>query len=133
MFNSANFDHRDGLLDGVRCFFFNHGHDLAQAAALLGGAAAEARVISCAVRLETATRIDRRIKSDLRAFHRLLALHDVGDPERLETALFSELHPASPEVEIICLLTELLDDLLGSIGLEPDCDCFFDDIEIFAA
>lgn len=135
MFDSANFDHRDELLDGVRCFFFDHGHKLAQAAALLGGTAAEARVVSCGLRLETATRVDRRLRSDLVAFHRLLALHDFGDPECLETALFSELHPASPEVETICLLTELLDDFLRSIGLEADFDCnrVSDDIEMFAA
>ena len=129
MFDSANFDHRDELLDDVRCFFFDHGHELAQAAALLGGVAAEARVVSCALRLETATRVDRRIQSDLIAFHRLLGLHDVGDPECIETALFSYLHPASAEVETICLLTELLDDLLHTMGIKPDCDRVFDDID----
>lgn len=133
MFDSADFYHRNELLDGVRCFFFDHGHELAQAAALLGGTAAEARVVSCALRLEAATRVDRRIQSDLLAFHRLIALHDVGDPECLETALFSELHPASAEVETICLLTEMLDDLLQTIGLEPDSDRMFDDIDVLAA
>ncbi|WP_316015104.1 hypothetical protein [Roseobacter sp. HKCCA0434] len=133
MLDSANFDHRDALLDGVRCFFFDHGHELAQAAALLGGAVAEARVVSCALRLETAARIDRRVQSDLVAFHRLLALGDVGDPECLETALFANLHPASAEVETICLLTELLDDLLHAMGLEADCGRVFDDIGTFAA
>lgn len=133
MFDSADLNHRDELLDRVRCFFFDHGHELAQAAAFLGGAAAEARVVSCALRLEAATRVDRRIQSDLLAFHRLIALHDVGDPECLETALFSELHPASAEVETICLLTEVLDDLLRTIGLEPDCDRMFDDIDVLSA
>ncbi|MDT0683102.1 hypothetical protein RM543_10425 [Roseicyclus sp. F158] len=133
MFDSANFDHRDELLDSVHCFFFDHGHHLAQAAALLGRAAAEARVVSCALRLEAATRVDRCIQSDLVAFHQLLALHDVGDPECLETALFANLHPASAEVETICLLTEQLDDLLHDIGCEPDCGRVFDDIDVFAA
>lgn len=32
----------------ARCLFFDHGHKLAEAAAMLGGASAEARVVSCA-------------------------------------------------------------------------------------
>ena len=79
---------RDGNLDCVRCFFFEQGHELASAAALLGGASAEARVVSCAIHLETNARIDLRAKQDLLALHRLLGLHDVGNPDNLETALF---------------------------------------------
>ena len=100
---------------------------------MLGGDPAEARVVSGAVRLETATRIDRRIQIDLLPFHQLLTLHNVGDPEALETALFAVLHLESPEVEVICLLPELLDDLLRSIGLELDIDGVSDDFEPFAA
>jgi hypothetical protein len=106
---------RDAVLTRVRCFFFDHGHDLARAAGILGGAAAEARVVSCAIELETTARVGDRIKRELIAFHRLLGLHDVGDPDDLETALFSTLHPASAEVETICLLTDLLEDLLVDI------------------
>ena len=115
MFDSLPTEPRDEVLDRVRCFFFDYGHDLARAAARLGGAAAEARVVSSAIDLETTLRIDRRIKRDLVALHRLLGLQDVGDPDDLETALFSTLHPASAEVETICLLTDMLDDLLRAI------------------
>ncbi|MDD9738057.1 hypothetical protein PVW53_21375 [Seohaeicola sp. SP36] len=115
MFDSLPTEPRDHILDRARCFFFDHGHDLASAAAMLGGAAAEARVVSCAIHLEETGRIDRRTRRDLVALHRLLALHDVGDPDDLETALFSTLHPASAEVETICLLTDMLEDLLRAI------------------
>jgi hypothetical protein len=113
---------RDEGLATARSLFFHHGYDIAQAAALLGGGAAEARVISCALRLETATRIDARIRRDLVAIHRLLALHDMGDPECLETGYFGDLHPGSAEVETICLLTDLLDDLLRSMGVDTERD-----------
>ena len=115
MFDYFSAEPRDEIAGRVRCFFIEHGHDLACAAALLGGASAEARVISCANRLETATRIDRRIKGDLVATHRLLGLQDDCDPDSLETALISTLHPASAEVETICILTDRLDDLLRAI------------------
>ena len=122
MFDAVDFTERDEALANARSLFFHHGHDIAQAAALLGGAVAEARVISCALRLETATRIDARIRRDLVAMHRLLALHDVGDPECLDPDYFCDLHPASAEVETICLLTDRLDDLLRSMGVDMEHD-----------
>jgi hypothetical protein len=103
----------------VSRFFFDYGHELAEAARLLGGAAAEARVVSCGIRLETASRIDSRIRRDLVAFFRLLALHDVGDPDRVETELFAAICPASPPVETICLLADLLEELLHRIDDDP--------------
>jgi hypothetical protein len=115
MFDSLPTEPRDELLARVRCFFFDHGHDLAQAAGLLGGPAAEARVLSCAIDLDTKGRIDHRVRRNLAALHRLLALDNVGDPDVLETALFSTLHPSSVEVETICLLTDMLADLLRDI------------------
>lgn len=117
MFDSLPTGSRDEILDRVGCFFFDHGHDLAAAAAMLGGAAAEARVVSCAIHIEATHRMDRRIKRDLVAFLRLLSLHDVGDPDTLETALSSALHPASREVEMICRLTDLVADLLREIDV----------------
>ena len=94
-----------------------------EAARLLGGVAAEARVISCGMHLENATRIDSRIRRDLVAFHRLLGLHDVGDPDRIETELFSAISPSSPHVETICILTDLLEDLLRAIEDDPAASC----------
>jgi hypothetical protein len=115
MFDALPSENHDAVLTAVRAFFTDHGHELADAARLLGGAAAEARVVSCGLRLETATRIDAQIRRDLASLHRLLALTDVGDPERIERALFSTIDPASRLVDTICLLTEMLEDLLRTI------------------
>lgn len=73
--------------------------------------------MSCAIRLETARRIDRRIERDLIALHRLLSLENVGDPDSLEAALFAMLDPATPDVDRICWLTDRLDDLLRDIDV----------------
>lgn len=115
MFDHLHSETRDETLDLARCFFFDHGHDLAAAAALLGGAHGEARVVSCGLHVEAASRMTHRIQRELIALHRLISLADVGDPDRLETELFSAVNPASPEVESICLLTDLLEELLSEI------------------
>ena len=57
----------------------------------------------------------RRLTQDIAAFYRLLGLRDVHDPDRLESAYFSEMHPTHPSVDNICLLTDLLKDLLNDI------------------
>jgi hypothetical protein len=115
MFDFLPTEARDDILARVRSLFHDHGHDLALAASLLGGPAAEARVVACALRIEAARRLDRRSLRDLAAMHQVLSLQHVGDPDRLETALFSELHPASATVEAICRLTDMLGNLLRDI------------------
>lgn len=102
-------------LDLARCLFFVHGQELADAAARLGGPHCEERVVSCALEIETASLMNHRIRRELVAFHRLLSLEDVGYPERLETVLFAGLDLANSEVEEICLLTDLLAELLNQI------------------
>ncbi len=115
MFDYAPTEPRDEPLVLARCLFFDHGHELAEAAAVLGGASAEARVVSCALQLQDAGRITPRIERDLVSLHRLLALDRVGDPECLETALFLEIDPACRQVETICLLTDMLADILEAV------------------
>ncbi|MFC0200971.1 hypothetical protein [Paracoccus rhizosphaerae] len=66
--------------------FFNHGHDLAEAAAQLGGACGKARVVSCGLQIEAATRMTFRIRRELAAIHRLLALENVGNLALLHEA-----------------------------------------------
>lgn len=122
MFDSSLKETRDTALDRVRCFFFDHGHRLAEAASLLGGSAAERRVVSLSLRLETAKRIDRQIYQGLIALHSLLTLQDVGNPGRVESGYFSTLHPASREVEQLCLLADLFTDLLAGIGIDAQRD-----------
>lgn len=115
MFDQLPTEIHDETLDSARRLFFDRGHQLAHAAARLGGAHGEARVVSCGLQLEAASQMTHRIGKELQAVHRLLSLADVGDPDRIETELFSAMNPASPEVEAICLLTDLLHDLLVEI------------------
>lgn len=124
MFDSCPTEARFDLLERIRRFFLLHGPDLAMAASRLGGAAAARRVASCADRLETAGRIDHHIRWELTAVHRLLSLEDVGDPDNIETSFFFDLDldldPGSAEVEIICRLTDMLDDLLQELDAAAD-------------
>lgn len=106
--------HQDVLVQ-TRCFFAEHGHQLTSVAGMLGGAAGEAKVVSCALRLDECARIDRRLKRDLEAVHRLLTLHGLFDPTDPNSDSVPALDPASREVETICLLTDLLQDLLRRI------------------
>lgn len=115
MFDFTHTEQTRETFDLARTLFLDHGQDLAVAARYLGGEAGESRVRSCALQLEAATRMDFRIRRNLVAIHSLLALENVGDPDCLETELFSNLHPGSAEVETICVLTELLEDLLLQI------------------
>ncbi len=85
---------------------------LQNAALVLGGGLA----LECAQHLLdhllSTGELIRRARIDLVSLHELFSLKHVGDPERLETALFAEIDPADPMVENICLLTdELLDHM----------------------
>jgi hypothetical protein len=103
------------LLDEVRCFFFDHGHDLSDAARLIAGASGEARVIAMALNLESAVTLDGYIRRELASLHTLIALEDVQEGDPIETFLLSGPGPASQKVETICLLTDLLEDLLSKV------------------
>jgi hypothetical protein len=103
------------LLDEVRCFFSDHGHDLSDAAYLIAGLHGEARVISLALRLEGAVALNEGVRGDLAALHALLALENVREGDPIETFLLTGPGPASWKVEIICLLTDRLEDLLSRI------------------
>ena len=102
-------------LEAVQQFFSDQGRELTEAVRLLGGAGVKARAIACAVRLKTASNIDSRTRRDLAAIQRLLALQAVGHPDNIETALFSQMDPASRDVETICLLTDRLETLIEAI------------------
>lgn len=115
MFDHVPADIRDEPLILARCLFFDHGHRLAEAAAMLGGASAEARVISCALQLQDASKVTPPIRRDLVTLHQLFSLDRVGDPACVETAFFSAMNPASREVEVICLLTDMLADVLAAL------------------
>jgi hypothetical protein len=107
------------LLDEVRCFFSDHGHDLPDAARLIAGAHGEARVISLALRLERVAAIDEGLRRDLAGQHALLALEDVREGDPIETFLLTGPGLASRKVEIICLLTDRLEEFLSWIDAVP--------------
>ena len=111
MFDAMTLVERDEHLEAARSFFCQRARELADAALLLGGPSAEARVIRCSKRLMTASRFDGGLRRDLVALHRLFSLRDAGDAD----AALPDLDPASPEVEQICLLTDRLEDLLREI------------------
>jgi hypothetical protein len=113
MFDTLPTHSRNDLLHEVRCFFFDHGHDLSDAACLIAGVQGEARVIALALRLERATVLDDDIRRDLARLYDLLALEDVHEGDPIETFLLYGKGPASREVETICMLTDLLEDLLS--------------------
>ena len=117
------FDHMptaacDESLTIARHLFFDLGHDLAEAASRLGGACGEAKVVACALQIEAASQMTNRIRRELTALHRLLSLDAVGDPDCLETELFSSFDPAGPEVEKICLLTDRLEGLIEEVDFD---------------
>jgi hypothetical protein len=116
MFDISYDEIADAKLAAVRGFFATIGPELAEAARVLGGAAAEARVVNCAASLESASRIDARLIRELHFLHRLLLADVPIDPDDEGSTLFPYLDPASPAVELICVITDALTDLLEGIG-----------------
>ena len=117
MFDNFSNDVADQTLEKVRLFFGDYGHDLAEAVEKLSGSGGESRVISCALELERATQMNGRIRSALRAIYRVLSLDAHPDGDDFEDAFFLPFEPDSPEVERICLLTDLLGDLISEVDL----------------
>lgn len=103
-------------LAAVRAHFAEHGTALCNAAALIGGEAGAARVLRLMSALREASRLDRALRRRLVDLHRLLSLDLVGDAFEPDLLFWTDLDPASPDVENLCLLTDRLYDLLVEIG-----------------
>lgn len=116
MFDFVPEEFYDELFMLANCLFFEHGHELAKAAAMLGGASAETMVASCGHRLRNAGRITPCTWQNLLAIKQLLSLERVSDPESLESVLFFKINPECPEVEMICLLTDMLVTILDAVN-----------------
>lgn len=116
MFGTLPMAPRDAALAAAQCLFFDLGHRLAEAARLIGGLSAEAQVVALGVQLAHTPRMTDRIRRDLVALHRLLALDEVPADGLADAILLSGINLASPQVEEICVLTDLLEDLLETIG-----------------
>lgn len=66
--------------------------------------------------LREASRLDRKLRLQLVALHRLLSLDPVVDAFEPDLSSWVRLDPDSPEVEELCLLTDRLYDLLVELG-----------------
>jgi hypothetical protein len=109
-------------------FLSQNDEGLQNAALVLGGGLALNRVQYLLDHLRTSHELNRRARLDLVALHELFTLEYVGDPERLETALFAEIDPSDPMIEEICLLTDQLEDHMRAIDAAADLPVFQLDI-----
>lgn len=111
-------------------FLSENNEGLQNAALVLGGGKALKRVQYLLDRLTLNQQLNRRACLDLVALHELFTLKYVGDPLRLETALFAEIDPMDPMVEEICLLTDGLEDHMRAVDAASDLPVF--DLDIAA-
>ncbi len=107
---------RSTNLVAVQTFLDEHGTALENAAHMLGGDVASGRVLILISTVREADRLTRAQRWQLIDLYKLLTLEHVGDPDRIETALFSEIDLESSVVHEICLLTEALEALLCEIS-----------------
>jgi hypothetical protein len=105
-------------------FLSENNEGLQNAALVLGGGLALKRVQFLLDHLGSSRDLTRRARHDLIALHELFTLEYVGDPERLETALFAEIDPSDPMVEEICLLTDQLANHMRAIDAASDLPVF---------
>lgn len=105
-------------------FLSDNSEGLQNAALVLGGGSGLKRVQNLLDNLVAARELNRRARLDLVALHELFTLKYVGDPLRLETALFAEIDPMDPMVEEICLLTDGLEDHMRAIDAASDLPVF---------
>lgn len=105
-------------LHAVRMFFDEHGEAIANATQTLGGPAASARYFVLAQAVRETLRLTRTQRRQLVDIHRLMTLQNVGDPDRIETQLFAKIHPESPIIDDICLLSDRLQELLVQISAD---------------
>lgn len=103
-------------LEEVRSFLKERGTALAKAAHHLGGRAASARVFLLAEAVRETRRLTKTQRRQLVELHRLLTLENVAKPDRIESACFAIIDPASPFVDECCLLAEQLEALLRRIS-----------------
>jgi hypothetical protein len=102
-------------LKSVREFLDAHGDALANAAYALGGGSASGSVYRLIEAVRSSKKLTRSQVMRLRHLHALLMLENVGDPDRLETALFANMVPGSSEMAKICLLADALGNLLQKL------------------
>lgn len=99
------------VAQATRNFLAQHGHSLPGLVGRLGGRRSEAGVCDLIDGVATGRLSDRQIVKAVRAIRAVLDLRHVGDPDRIETALFAEIDPASEIVHDLCAMTDAVADL----------------------
>ena len=108
--------HSPSMIDQVREFLDAQGTAVANAAQALGGNAASSRVFLLIEDVRDAKQLTHVHRCQLIELYKILSLEYVGDPNRIETALFNEIDLNSSMVSDVCLLTEALEALLLRIS-----------------
>jgi|GEM_PF-2292374 len=103
-------------LDYVRSFLRDNGVKLAKSVEQLGGPGARTKVVLLCEAVNHCRHLTQAQSADLMEFHRILTLFYVGDPDRIESALFATIDLESPFVDDCCLLSEGLWSLLRLIA-----------------
>jgi hypothetical protein len=101
----------------AREFLAHHGHCLPDMIGMLGGPKARTVAFDLIEGVAAGSMSDRQIVT---GFGRLLAVLDlrhVGDPSRLEAALFSEIDPAFDIVHDICAMTDAVRKLVSHLNM----------------
>ncbi|MEX5600410.1 hypothetical protein [Pseudophaeobacter sp. C1-32P7] len=106
------FDQTPNALAELQDFFLVHSEALQNSALLLGGKPELKATSDLIDDTCTSTVLTRRLEKGLLRLLDLLTLRHVHDPERPESAYFSDIDPGAPYVEDICLLTESYLDVL---------------------
>lgn len=106
-------------LSTLQTYAHEHFEALQCAALLLGGAFAAKRARSVLEDVVSAQTLTRRMQIEMIEMHKLLSLHYVDDPERVEAAYFAEIDVSDPFIEDICLMTDQLTDILQNLKFDP--------------
>jgi hypothetical protein len=101
----------------IHRFFDEHHEALRNTARLLGGSAAINLVDKLIDALSSSHDLSRRTIKHLEDLEELLALENVGDPDRAEAGYFAAIDILDPVVDEICLLT---DSLRSAIAVLPE-------------
>ena len=104
----------------IHRFISAHRDALRNAARLLGGYNAIHLVDGIVDALDREHQPSRRTTDLLHDLEDLLALENVGDPDRVESGYFAMIDPSDPAVEEICLLTDQFREALHALPEHPD-------------
>ncbi len=103
----------------LREFTMTNSEALQNASLLLGGQPALRTTIDTIDEISTTRLLTRGLHKNLGRLRDLLSLTHVHDPDRPEAGFFAVIDPEWAAVEDICLLSDQLSDLLGTLGNQP--------------